>query len=90
MEKSTLQQIETLCETDAELINRSFGIKESLGITALKSSIDSFTVFLSQQYGNFIPSMNLEYRCYIVGLFERIEDPYKAIATKNILFPHAS
>lgn len=89
MEESTLLQIQTLCETDALLINRSFDISETLGLDALKSSIDSFIVFLSQQYGKFIPGMNLEYRCYIVGLFEQIHEPYKAVAVKNILFPYA-
>lgn len=90
MTQEILSQLTELCETDAMLVNTSFGLSERLGIAAIKESISSFTIFLTKQHGNFIPGMSLEYRTYIVGLLEKINDDYKDAALAAILLPKLS
>lgn len=88
MDPKTLEKLEELCDLDAKLINQSFAISTSLGISAMQSSIASFEGFLFKQYGNFIPSMNLEYRTYVVGILKRVDEKYTSESIMAVLFPN--
>lgn len=87
MNAETQAQLKTLSEKDAILINMSFGISESLGIAAINDSISSFIDFLKSRNGAFVPAFSLEYRVYLVGLIDKIDEAYKTIAAQNIILP---
>ena len=88
MDQGTLNELEKLCDLDATLINEAFAISPSLGMDAVRSSLDSFKVFLTGQVGNFIPAMNLEYRFYVTGVLKRINTQYTSESLKAMLFPY--
>lgn len=80
-----LALIETLCASEASLIDVAFGVSESLGIMALWSAIDSFTDFLRSTKPNFIPPLSIEYRTFVIKLLLAIDDRYKDVATAEVL-----
>jgi len=87
MTAETQVQLNSLSETDAAIINMSFGISESLGVATINDSISSFIDFLKSRNGAFVPALSLEYRVYLVGLIEKIDDAYKSAAVKTIIIP---
>lgn len=87
MNAETQAQLKTLSKEDAMLINMSFGISESLGIAAINNSISSFIDFLKSGGGAFVPALSLEYRVYLVGLIDEIDEAYKVVATQYIILP---
>lgn len=80
-------QLRELYEMEATGINTAYGASEKLGALALSDAITSFTDFLTLQEGRFIPGMNINYRIFIVGLLENIDNKYLEAATAEIMFP---
>lgn len=62
------KDILTICELDAELILKSFSVSDSLGITAIKSTISGFKSEICSYKGKIVPALDLDYRFYIVNL----------------------
>ena len=89
MDPKTLEKLEELCDLDAKLINQSFAISTSLGISAMQSSIASFEGFLFKQYGNFIPSMRIwNIVLMSVGILKRVDEKYTSESIMAVLFPN--
>lgn len=84
-------EIIKLCEVDSEIINKSFSVSEALGIAAIKDSITNYHNLLRSLKGDFVPSMDLDYRTYIANLLkittESANKKNKATIFKEIVLP---
>ena len=80
-----LALIESLCASEASLINLAFGVSEALGIATMWSAIDSFTDFLHSTKPNFIPALSIEYRTFVIKLLLAIDEKYRDVATAEVL-----
>jgi len=84
-------EIIKLCEVDAEIINKALSVSESLGIIAIKDAIGNYTDLINSHKGSFVPSMDLDYRTYIINLLklstESASEENKAIIFSEIVTP---
>ncbi|MDD5373921.1 MAG: hypothetical protein PHO62_10915 [Sulfurimonas sp.] len=87
----TDEELKTAYSMDAEIIAMSFKLSEKLGVMALKASVNDFTELLTNQKGKFVPSMDLDYRRYIVGLLDTtinaVDEAYKEHVFREIILP---
>ena len=67
---------EELIKTDIELIELAFKISDKFGESAVESSLSNFNYFLSKENASqeYIPSINLEYRKFVIDLCKAIPD----------------
>ncbi|CAA6807542.1 MAG: Unknown protein [uncultured Sulfurovum sp.] len=72
----TTSFVNELLVVDIELVNLAFSHSDKLGVSALGNSVDSFRTLLESDVGPFINGMNLEYRSYIVGMLQGINEKY--------------
>ena len=87
----TDEQIKDAYEVDAKLIESAFKINEKLGEISILSSLNGFTDFLICRKGKYIPSMDMDYRRYLVGLLDTLmktieNEEHKAIVFSVIVF----
>lgn len=80
-------ELKKLYEMEAKGINAAYGVSEKLGASVLNNAIASFMDFLTVIDGKFIPGMNINYRVFIVGLLESIDDKYLEAVFVEIMFP---
>ena len=84
-------EIIKLCEVDSEIINKSFSVSEALGVAAIKDSIANYHNLLRSLKGDFVSSMDLDYRTYIINLLkittETANEKNKAIIFSEIVIP---
>lgn len=87
----TNEEIKSAFVIDVEMIVLAFKVSEDLGKTSIKSAVSGFVELLTNQKGKFIPSMDLDYRRYIVGLLEtalnKVDESHKELVMREILFP---
>lgn len=81
------EKLEELFKMEAEAVNIAFGANSETGLLMLGNSITSFENLLTMLKGSFIRGMDLDYRIFIVGLLENIDDKYKPEAMSQIIFP---
>ena len=79
-------EIIQLCKVDAEIIAKSLSISKSLGITAIRDSVSNYRKLLSSHKGDFVPSMDLDYRTYIVNLLKLAIELTTAESDKAVIF----
>lgn len=82
-----VDKLEELFKMEAVAVNTVFGVSSKTGLLMLNKSIASFENLLTMMKGNFFKGMDLDYRIFIVGLIENIDDKYKSDAMKQIIFP---
>lgn len=87
-------EIIRLCAVDAEIITKALMVSKELGVIAIKDSIGGYEALLRSQKGLIAPSMDLDYRAYIVNLlqlsFEKANEEDKAIIFSTIVMPHSA
>jgi hypothetical protein len=87
----TNEEIKSAYVIDVEMIVSAFKVSEDLGKTSIKSAVSGFVELLTNQKGKFIPSMDLDYRRYIVGLLatalEKVDESHKELVMREIMFP---
>lgn len=87
----TNAEIKSVYDIDAEMIIAALNVSEELGKTAIKSAISGFMGLLTEQKGKFVPSIDLDYRRYIVGLLEtalnKVDESHKSIVMREVMFP---
>ena len=80
-----------LCEVDAEIINKALSVNKSLGVIAIKNSISNYHELLVSRKGDFVPSMDLDYRTYIVNLLKlatkSATEENKAVIFSEVVLP---
>jgi hypothetical protein len=79
----TRLQVHTLSEG----INHCFSQSIDLGKIMLLNIIIGYKEFLKIKNPGFIPSMSICYREFVLQLFNEIEEPFKYIASTEILTP---
>ncbi|MFX4240281.1 hypothetical protein ACOL3H_07245 [Aliarcobacter butzleri] len=80
--------LDTLIKMELEIIEKGFSISEFMGKMLLSNSISDFKEnYLRKTYGDTIPSLSTEYRCFIIGLLKNIKDEYRDIATREVIVP---
>jgi hypothetical protein len=84
-------EIIQLCTVDAEIITKALSVSKNLGIAAIKDSIGNYTGLIKSHKGTFIPSMDLDYRTYIINLLklatESASEENKSIIFSEIIIP---
>jgi hypothetical protein len=87
----TNEELKSAYDTDAEIIMMAFKVSENVGKISIKFAMGGFIKLLTNQKGKFIPSMDLDYRRYVVGLMEtalnKVDEPHKEMVMKEIMFP---
>lgn len=65
-----------LVKTEIKLITLCFNISDTAGEMAIKSALDNFYNYLCKGLGveRIIPSMNMEYRKYVIDLTSAFPD----------------
>lgn len=87
MKQITQTFVSELLIVDIQLINLAFSHSEKLGQSAISNSMYSFRELLVKDIGPFINSMNVEWRCYVLGLLNGVNDKYKDSAMMHIIHP---
>lgn len=88
LDQNEIKQLELLINMEIELINDAFKKSEILGRACIINAITSFKRFyLSTKYGKIIPSMCTEYRYFVVGLLNNVDESFKGVALKEVLMP---
>jgi hypothetical protein len=72
--------IEVLCKVEAPMINQFYKVNDAFGGKAFKMAIVSFSAFLRESEGPFVPGMNIKYRHFMVTLLGMIDEPYRGHA----------
>lgn len=84
-EKELLKQ---LIHNELLIIEKGFSFSIFTGNVFLENAITEFRdTYLKRKYGEFIPSMCIEYRYFIVGLLKEIKDEFRAAAIQEVLIP---
>jgi predicted nucleic-acid-binding Zn-ribbon protein len=85
------EELKIAYSMDAKMIAMSFKLGEKLGTMAIKASVNDFTELLTNQKGKFVPSMDLDYRRYIVGLLDAtintVDEAHKEHVFREIVLP---
>ncbi len=80
--------LDHIISRECENINFAFNSSELLGKVMLSNAITSFkNVYLMPIYGDIIPAMSTEYRCFVVGLLKGIDSKYLDVAVKEVILP---
>lgn len=85
------EEIIQMSTIDAELINKALIVSKSLGIAAIKNSIQSYKQLIQSHKCDFVPHLDLDYRTYIIKLLkiatESASEENKAIIFSEIVIP---
>lgn len=77
-----------LVNMELVVIEKGFAISEFMGKIFLLNSINDFkNIYLKAKYGDIIPSMCTEYRCFILNLLQNIKEEFRGLAIREIITP---
>ena len=85
--ENRLDDCRLIAAVEAEGICSLLSISEKAGLLYVHSAISSFREYLQKTKGPIIPSMDIEYRTFILALLEKVDEEYKEIVTKEVLCP---
>jgi len=86
-ENNKIDDYKEIARIESEGINMLLSKSEVVGLAYLNDAINSFVLFLESKKGKIIPSMDIEYRTFILDIMENIDPQYKNIVTEEILLP---
>jgi hypothetical protein len=85
-------EIKQAFEVDTQMIVTAFGVSIEVGKASIKMAISGFIELLKKQKGSFVPSMDLDFRRYIVGLLDStinaVDNVHKECVAKEIILPN--
>lgn len=91
--KSEDDLVDVLIEIDTKIIKQSFCLSRELGVAAIKGALQGFREHIQGINPQFLASSNIMYRCYVVGLMQRVNSAvnkeYQEDVARAFLLPES-